>query len=129
MANVSNKPSRTMILAKEGEDFVAQWLMQQGYTILERNFRMRGGEIDIIAQHKITIAFIEVKTRNNAHFALSEIIVPAKKQNIINTAHYYMMTQSSCSEKNLRFDVALLTKQLHAFALEYIPNAFCPTYE
>ena len=46
-----------------GESAVCRYLMQQGYTIRKRNYRIRGGEIDIIAQKGEILAFVEVKTR------------------------------------------------------------------
>ena len=46
----------------QAEEFTAKWLEERGYTILDRNFFMRGGELDIIAQIEDTIAFVEVRS-------------------------------------------------------------------
>ena len=50
------------------EEIAIQYLLQQGYQVLERNYRCRFGEIDLIAQDGSTLAFIEVKTRRSQKF-------------------------------------------------------------
>ncbi|HSX19260.1 MAG TPA: YraN family protein [Candidatus Saccharimonadales bacterium] len=59
-------------LGKYGEDIAAKFLAKNGYKIIERNFRIRGGEIDIIAKENQTLVYIEVKTRTSAKFGLPE---------------------------------------------------------
>lgn len=57
-------------VGKYGEDLAAEYLQKLGYQIIERNFRIRGGEIDIIAKDGNTLVYIEVKTRSNHTFGL-----------------------------------------------------------
>ena len=54
---------KTTEIGRLGETAVCSWLRQNGYTVLRRNFCIRGGEIDIIAQNAEYLAFVEVKTR------------------------------------------------------------------
>ena len=61
-----------MSVGKFGEDLALIYLKRQGYKIIERNFRIRGGEIDIIAQDNNTLVYIEVKTRTSHAFGLPE---------------------------------------------------------
>jgi putative endonuclease len=113
------------ILGDQGEAFTVEWLKKNKYTILACNYRTKYGEIDIIAQQKDVIAFIEVKLRSCNYFNLSEVITYSKQKKIIATAqHYYLHYLQDKGPLILRFDVALLHTQNDAFSLEYIPNAF-----
>lgn len=115
-------------LGKQGEDFVAAYLVQEGYTILARNYTARGGEIDIIARCCDTIACIEVKTRAADYFALSEVVTPLKQKNIIIAARRYLYEQQLV-DVVLRFDVALVNSALQPWELTYLPNAFTASSE
>lgn len=64
----------------EGESFAADYLIKNGYRILERNFRTPLGEIDIIARDGETLVFIEVKARSNARFGPPQLAVDHRKQ-------------------------------------------------
>ena len=73
-----------------GERAAADFLVRNGYKILDRNYTVRGGEIDIIAQKYETIAFVEVKTRKEAPLSEGEeAITPVKKKRLIATAERY----------------------------------------
>ncbi|MGN1133092.1 MAG: YraN family protein [Oscillospiraceae bacterium] len=89
-----------------GEQAVAEALVNNGYKILCRNFTVRGGEIDIIAEKNDCIAFVEVKTRkHNPMVSGEEAITKAKKQHIITAAKAYLYKNNI--EKLCRFDVAV----------------------
>lgn len=72
--------ARNQILGARGEELVANHLISEGYEIIERNWRIKEGEIDLIAKDKLgRITFIEVKTRSNERFGHPlESISPAK---------------------------------------------------
>ena len=75
-----------------GEEIAAQYLQKKGYQIITRNFRIRQGEIDIIASKGKHLAFVEVKTRKNDRFgAAREFITPAKQRRLIQTAEYWCL--------------------------------------
>lgn len=77
-------------LGKLGESLAAQYLQKCGYSIIERNFRIRYGEIDIIARDGDTLVFVEVKTRNSTQFGLpEEAITPQKLHELLQTAAFY----------------------------------------
>ena len=79
-------------LGKLGESLAAKYLQKCGYSIIERNFRVRYGEIDIIAQEGDTLIFVEVKTRISTKFGLPEEAITVKKlHEIIKTAHMYTL--------------------------------------
>lgn len=75
-----------------GERLAERHLQEKGYTILARNFRSRFGELDLIAQDKDTLVFVEVKTRVNTKYGLPEEAVTWwKLKHIQKTAEYYCM--------------------------------------
>lgn len=77
----------------EREKRTAALLERKGYRILEKNFRCRSGEIDIIASHKEYLVFVEVKYRRNAGKGFAgEAVNYRKMQSICRTADYYMVT-------------------------------------
>lgn len=118
-----SKKARSKKLGNHGEDLVAQWLVSQGFTLLERNYRIQQGEIDIIAKMRDTIAFVEVKTRQKSYFSLSDVIVPHKQRAMFLTARMYCL-HHNYTNLNYRFDVAFV--QGSDNTITYIPNAFVP---
>ena len=92
-------------LGKIGEDFAAEYLLKHGYRIIERNFKARYGEIDIIALSGSTLVFIEVKTRIGREFGLpEEAVTPRKIREVVKTAGYYKVFHHELPE-SLRLDV------------------------
>lgn len=76
----------------KGEDIACDFLKKQGYKILERNFRIRGGEIDIVAKDKNYLVFVEVKTRYSYDYGLPvESITPWKIKYLLKTAQFYLL--------------------------------------
>ena len=91
-----------------GEDAAAKFLKRKKYKILERNYIALGCEIDIIAENKDTIAFVEVKTRTVGTESDKEIrpaasVTPEKQRKIIKAAKFY--THNRPAEKHLRLDI------------------------
>lgn len=110
-------------LGKKGEQLVAHYLQQQGFTIRELNLRYRCGEIDIIAEKDEVRSFIEVKLRQSHYFALSEVITPSKQRKIVTTARLYNSKHHDACVI-YRFDVALVEPNGDDYTITYIPNAF-----
>lgn len=82
--------SDTRRIGKEGEELCCQYLQNNGYQIMERNFRCKEGEIDIIAKDKDEWVFIEVKTRTNGHYGLAaEAMTKWKRQRMLKAIRYY----------------------------------------
>ena len=113
---------------KEGADYenlVAEELKSQGYEILEKNYRCRIGEIDLIAKEGETLVFVEVKYRRNDKMGDPKEAVDQKKQKKISmTASYYLMRECGRMDNPCRFDVAaVLGEQIEVVknAFEYLP--------
>ena len=113
----------TTSLGKYGEDLAADFLKKHGYKILERNFRIRGGEIDIIALEKNTLVYVEVKTRTSIQFGTAqESVTPYKIKFLERAAKFYRNAR-----KNLplaeRIDVVTVDLSTGKPIMELIKNA------
>ncbi len=92
-------------LGRTGERLAAEELVRRGYAIVERNFRCRHGEIDLIAEDAQDLIFVEVKTRRgNAYGLPEEAVTPRKQQKLVQVALYYLDLHA-CSERSWRIDV------------------------
>ncbi len=88
-----------------GEDLAAKYLSQNGYKIIERNYRIRGGEIDIIAIDHDTLVYIEVKTRTSHQFGTpAESVTPFKINFLIRAAKFYKSNRRNLPQQE-RIDV------------------------
>lgn len=94
----------TQITGNYGEDLAAKYLKKLGYKILERNYRIRGGEIDIVARDGPTLVFVEVKTRYSHEFGLpSESMTFWKIKALLKTAKFYIQ-KIKWGDKEYRLD-------------------------
>jgi len=108
----------------QGQQEAEAFLLAKGYKILERNYRVRGGEIDLIAQRKEYIVFIEVKLRSGVGYGYPRESVGAVKQRkIIKTAMQYIAVHG-LDNQDFRFDVVeVLSRDKHV-EISHIENAF-----
>ena len=98
----------TQDLGKYGEDLAIKFLKRKGYKILQRNFRSKFGEIDIIAQEQDTLVFVEVKTRWSQSFGPpEEAITPWKIKAIIKTGQYFKLLHPQTPDC-LRMDAVVI---------------------
>lgn len=116
----------TVVKGHRGEDIACKFLMEKGYSILGRNFVYRGHEVDIVAQDKNEIVFVEVKERATNDFGEPYKAVNRRKQQyIIGVANYYMQKFKITLEA--RFDiVSIVMDNENAPQIEHIPHAFMP---
>lgn len=108
----------------EAEALACSYLEKRNYKILEKNFRCRSGEIDLIAFHESYIVFIEVKYRKNYKCGHPrEAVNYYKQKNITKVASYYLLINEAY-DKNCRFDVVEITGE----TINLIQNAFSAVY-
>lgn len=92
-------------IGKYGEDLACKFIKQKGYKILERNFRIRGGEIDIVALDGNTLVYVEVKTRTSHKFGFPEESVNYHKLKFLErAAKFYRANRKNLPELE-RIDV------------------------
>ena len=94
------------VLGAAGEDAVARWYVGFGYSVLARNWRVREGEIDLVARRDATIVFCEVKTRRGDGFGLPAEAVTARKQARLRKLAIRWLADNPGRADILRFDVA-----------------------
>lgn len=92
-------------LGKSGETFACRELERRGYAIVERRFRTRYGEIDIVARDGDTLVFVEVKARRSIRFGTPvDAVTPFKQRRILRMAAEYVLLHGVCNA-SCRFDV------------------------
>ncbi|MGE5285001.1 MAG: YraN family protein [Actinomycetota bacterium] len=107
------------------EDRACRHLEGVGFTIVERNFRTTGGEIDIVARKGDVLVFVEVRSRGDAGFgAPEESVTPAKRRRIVVAARRYLSGAPPSSWREARFDVIAIEGSGDAAALRHYPAAF-----
>ena len=106
---------------RAAEALAAEFLESRGLRILERNFRCRGGEVDLIARERDTLVFVEVRLRAGRAFGGAAASVDARKQaKVLRAAQFYL---SGKPEQPCRCDVVALDR-LAAERIEWIRDAF-----
>ena len=91
------------------ETQAAQLLTDAGYRIVERNFRCRIGELDIVARDGDVLVFVEVRSRSDAHHGTAvEMIGRTKQRRVARVAAYYLATMAPVYEQ-CRFDIVAIT--------------------
>ncbi len=108
-------------LGKTGEEIGTQYLINNGYKLIIRNFRCRQGEIDIIAKDKDEIVFIEVKTRRNTNYGCPIDAVDKRKQKHILNASKFYIYKNKLEKRKIRFDVIEVYKK-DKFYINHIKN-------
>ena len=105
---------------KQGEDTALLYMMEKGYRPLERNFRIKGGEIDFIMEKDTLLVFVEVKYRTRGYPGAGMEAVTIKKQRrVVKAAGEYLLKTDQFS-RQLRFDVVEIT----GGGLCHVENAF-----
>ena len=100
------------------EEAACEYLQKQGVLIMERNFRCRQGEVDIIGRDKNCVIFFEVKYRRSEEFGALYAVPYTKQKKICRCADYYMMTHPWIYQ--IRYDVIGIT----GTRIEWVKNAF-----
>ncbi|MDP2630229.1 MAG: YraN family protein [Candidatus Uhrbacteria bacterium] len=94
---------------RNGERESVEYLRKKGYAIIERNYRAKGGEIDIIARVGDTLVFVEVKSRSSSRFGYPEEAVGmAKRRRIARVMRAYLYAHTISPETYIRFDIISL---------------------
>lgn len=111
-------------LGKDGQVCVENFLKKSGYSILARNYNVRSGEIDLVAQRNEIVCFVEVKTRSKQYFPISMSVNFSKQSRIEKAAKHFILTEG-LRDRAFRFDVATVCLAKPSDPeINYIENAF-----
>jgi len=107
------------------EALACTYLQQQGLTLIEQNYRCRGGEIDLIMSHSNSTVFVEVRYRRSTRFGSgAESVDYRKQQKLIHAAHHYLQQNPKQANKPARFDVVSIQMQGDTPSIDWIRDAF-----
>lgn len=110
-------------LGEKGEQLAIEFLLDKGYTILEKNYRFLKAEVDIIAQKADVLAAIEVKTRTSDYFGNPEEFVNPKKIKLLITAIDNYVIKNDL-DVEVRFDIIAIISNKKATKIEHLEDAF-----
>ena len=112
-------------LGKKGEDLAVHYLEERGFKILERNWRFRHKEVDIIAREGSFLVIVEVKTRSTSAFGFpDESINDAKVDLLADAAEQYL--EEKDIDLELRFDIISITMKGDTPSIYHVREAFHP---
>ncbi|WP_282043799.1 YraN family protein [Winogradskyella flava] len=110
-------------LGKKGEQLAVEFLIKNGYEILQRNYRFDKAEVDVIAQKEDILAIVEVKTRSTTDFGNpQDFVKPKQIKNLVKAVDEYVTERELDVE--VRFDVIAIVKEKTGFGIEHLENAF-----
>jgi putative endonuclease len=108
----------TKQIGDAGEEIAVRYLTEQGLKVLARNFRVKGGEIDVVCREDATTVFVEVRKRASIRFGgAAYSITPTKQQRLILAARHWLVRHG---DADCRFDCVLIDGD----TLEWVKNAF-----
>jgi len=111
-------------IGDEAESLACEYLSKRGLSLLTRNYRCRGGEIDLIMQHDDSLVFIEVRYRKNIGYGrAAETVTACKQRRLIHCARVYMQHHRAWNVP-ARFDVVSIEGQPGQLQISWISNAF-----
>ena len=109
---------------KQGEDLAVAHLAENGYRILQRNYRSVFGEIDIVAEEGDTLVFVEVKSRRSEAYGDPQLAVGSKKQRKISRVAMSYLSEKGWNRRPARFDIVAVKLRPSGNLIELIRNAF-----
>jgi putative endonuclease len=122
-------PHQKQKFGEAGEAIAARHLEKKGYRIIEKNYRTKLGEIDLIAKDRDTIVFVEVKSRRSRQFGNPKAAVTPQKQRKISMVALQYLKATRRNNASARFDVAAVTVTRDKPRVEIIKNAFELAYK
>lgn len=110
-------------IGRKGENLAAEYLERLGYQLLEKNYRFKKSEIDLICQKEGLLVFVEVKTRSTRTFGEPETFVSEnQKQTIVRGAEQYMLDVDWSGD--LRFDIVAIVSNKSEEEIVHLKDAF-----
>lgn len=108
-----------------GERVAVRWLEDEGYVVLDRNWRCRAGELDVVAIRNGVVVFVEVKCRRTDAFGVPAAGVTPLKAERVRAAAAAWLAAHGFGDADVRFDVvSVLRPPAGAAVVEHVPGAF-----
>jgi len=109
-----------------GEKIALAHLSAKGLRLIARNYRCKGGELDLVMLDGTTLALVEVRMRSESHFgSAAESVTPAKQRRLIVAAKHLLLTRRELARRRARFDVVALEPDVRGeMRVEWIKDAF-----
>ena len=129
MSRPPARPSERRARGDAAEDRAAAFLEEHGFTVLERNYLTRRGEVDLVAEKGEVLAFVEVRSRSGAAFGSpAETVSLAKRRRVIAAATEWAARAGLIDSRAIRFDViSVIDRADDEPEIEWIPAAFDAT--
>ncbi len=103
---------------------MGRWLEGRGFTIVDRNFTVRGGELDLVATSETVLAFVEVRSRMDTDRGRpEETVTPTKIRRVVLAARHWLARHGDLG-RDIRFDVVAVVGEGDAQEIVHFPGAF-----
>lgn len=110
-------------LGKKGEQLAVDFLLKNGYEIMERNYRFDKAEVDVMARKDDILAIVEVKTRSTTDFGNpQDFVKPKQIKNLVKAVDAYVTVNALDVE--VRFDIVAIVKENGNYTIEHLEDAF-----
>ncbi|WP_027178570.1 YraN family protein [Maridesulfovibrio bastinii] len=117
-------PAGHLKFGQAGEDYAAKYLDSHGLKVLDRNWRWRQWELDLVCMDGDELVFVEVKSRSGSGMQSGiEALTPAKCKKLVKAASHYL-SEKNLWERPCRFDLVAITGNSNSMKLEHIKSAF-----
>ena len=121
----SQKDAIKKMRGRKGEDLACNYLVSRGYRIIDRNFRSKGGEIDLIGVKGRKISFIEVKARSSTDYGMPRDAVDyRKRRRLLNTAQFYLKIHPGFDGWDCSMDIVEILYLDSGTYIRHTPGAF-----
>lgn len=115
-------PDNRKTLGGMGEDLAVSFLSGKGYKIIERNFRTRAGELDIVCKKGGKIIFVEVKTRGSDRFGMPEEAITSQKKHKLEIMAYQYLQQKKLQSCNFSVDGVFIEVRGGRYGIRHLEN-------
>jgi len=112
-------------VGKNAEQLACDYLQERGLTLLQRNYRCRRGELDLIMREGDTTVFVEVRLRRPSAYVSAAASVDRRKQEkLIVAAQYYLLQHPAAARRPCRFDIIAITPDQGQYQIDWLVHAF-----
>lgn len=117
--------SNRKLLGRRGEELARRYFQKNGFIVVDHNFRLRWGEIDLVLRKDKAFRFVEVKFRRNIDYGLpEEAVVKNKQKRIKNVALYWLKRRHLPLDTEVHFDILAITEGQNGIEYNYLEDAF-----